>query len=101
MTNEINQTLAERGKRYGSFKEHARITYNIKRAMMNSPKWVVLSDDKKEALDMLANKLGRILNGDPNYIDTWRDCVGYLQLVINELQQTKGVTDSKTEVFTL
>lgn len=37
MNNDVNQTLTERGKRYGQFKEHARITQNLKRAMADSP----------------------------------------------------------------
>lgn len=81
----IDQTLAERGRRYGEFDEHARITQNIKRAMIDSPNWAKLSDDKKEALDMVAHKIGRILNGDPEYHDSWHDLVGYAKLVADAL----------------
>ncbi len=59
--NNIDATLAERGNRYGSFTEHARITQNIKKAMADSPNWSKLSYDKKESLEMLAHKIGRIL----------------------------------------
>lgn len=82
----IDSTLTERGNRYGSFVEHARITQNIKRAMAESPNWAKLSDDKKEALEMLAHKVGRILNGDPEYHDSWHDCIGYLRLVEQTLK---------------
>jgi hypothetical protein len=85
MTN-IQETLAERGSRYGEFDEHARITQNLKRAMADSPNWSVLSDDMKEALEMVAHKMGRILNGDPDYDDSWRDIIGYTQLVLNRLE---------------
>lgn len=81
MPNSIESTLSERGNRYGSFAEHARITQNIKRAMQDSPNWETLSDDKKESLEMLAHKIGRILNGDPEYKDSWHDIVGYAMLV--------------------
>lgn len=81
----IEQTLAERGSRYGSFPEHARITQNIKRAMTDSPNWASISDDQKEALEMLAHKVGRILNGDPNYHDSWHDIIGYTKLVADRL----------------
>jgi len=83
----IDATLAERGKRYGAFDEHARITQNIKRAMCDSPKWAILSDDKKEALEMIAHKIGRILNGDPEYRDSWHDIVGYAKLVEDSLEE--------------
>lgn len=81
----IDATLAERGNRYGDFQEHARITQNIKRAMRDSPNWESLSDDKKEALEMDAHKIGRILNGDPEYKDSWHDVIGYTKLVENTL----------------
>ena len=35
----IESTLQERATRYGEFPEHARITQNIKRAMVDSPNW--------------------------------------------------------------
>lgn len=81
----IDSTLAERGSRYGSFAEHARITQNIKAAMSDSPNWSTLSPDKKEALEMLAHKMGRILNGDPEYHDSWHDIIGYTKLVADSL----------------
>lgn len=78
---EIDATLAERGSRYGTFVEHARITQNLKRAMIDSPNWQSLSDDKREALEMVVHKIGRILNGDPEYHDSWHDIIGYTKLV--------------------
>ena len=84
----ITNTLKERGKRYGSFKEHARITQSIKTAMIDSPNWNSLSPDKRESLDMIAHKIGRILNGDPNYIDSWHDIAGYSQLIEDILNES-------------
>lgn len=81
----IAEVLAERGSRYGDFKEHARITQTIKAAMANSKNFHILVHSQKEALEMIAHKIGRILNGDPNYLDSWIDIVGYTQLVIDEL----------------
>jgi hypothetical protein len=82
---DITETLAERGSRYGSYAEHARITQNIKRAMIDSPNWQELKDDQRETLEMLAHKIGRILNGDPNYHDSWHDIIGYTKLVADTL----------------
>jgi hypothetical protein len=89
----IADTLEERGKRYGSFIGHANITYALKDVMRMTPKWEVLTTDKKEALDMIAHKIGRILNGDPNYHDSWHDIVGYTKLVADQIledQQPKS-----------
>jgi hypothetical protein len=82
----IDTTLSERGSRYGAFTDHARITQNLKRAMADSPNWSKLSDDKREALEMVAHKIGRILNGDPDYADSWTDLAGYSRLVELNLQ---------------
>lgn len=81
----IDATLQERGARYGEFPEHARITQNIKRSMQDSPNWQTINDDMKEALEMIAHKVGRILNGDPTYHDSWHDIVGYTKLVADKL----------------
>jgi predicted GTPase len=87
LTSEI---LAERGKRYGTFEGHAKITQTLKVYMQrhNRDKWDCLTDDQREALEMIAHKIGRILNGDPDYEDSWRDIAGYAQLVADRL---KGV----------
>ena len=85
MTTQIETTLAERGSRYGSFPEHARITQSLKDAMIVSPNWATLAPDQKEALEMIQHKIGRILNGDPDYHDSWHDVVGYAKLVADRL----------------
>lgn len=77
---DIDNTLMQRGERYGSYAEHARITQNIKAAMADSPNWADLAPDQRETLEMIAHKVGRILNGDPNYHDSWHDIVGYAKL---------------------
>jgi len=77
----IDATLAARGTRYGAFPGHARITQALKRAMVDSPNWDQLADDQREALEMVVHKIGRILNGDPNYLDSWHDIIGYTRLV--------------------
>lgn len=84
---DIDVTLAERGARYGSFDEHARITQAIKACYEDSPNWnpMKMRSSQREALDMIAHKIGRILNGDPNYDDSWRDIAGYAELIVKEL----------------
>ncbi len=86
MNDSIEQTLQERGTRYGDFSEHARITQNLKACMQDTPNWHDLSFAQKEALEMVAHKLGRILNGDPHYHDNWHDAIGYLKLVERDLR---------------
>lgn len=91
---EIDATLAERGSRYGDFFTHAQITQALKAAMVDSPNWDDLASDMREALEMVAHKIGRILNGDPNYLDSWHDIIGYVRLVEQRLQSKSnaGIT---------
>lgn len=89
MTSDIQQTLDERGSRYGEFDEHARITQEIKAVLVTGRSWENCSASQRESLEMIAHKLGRIVNGDPDYDDSWRDIAGYAQLIVNELADKK------------
>lgn len=84
----IDNTLIERGQRYGKFINHAFITQELKRVIGEqlAERKVVLADDQKEALAMICHKIGRIINGDPNYADSWVDIAGYAKLVADRLQ---------------
>lgn len=83
----VDTILSERGKRYGLFKDHANIAQQLKDVMHNFNKegWARLSNSQREALEMVQHKIGRILNGDPNYDDSWQDIIGYTQLVLDEI----------------
>ena len=83
---DIDKVLEERGSRYGDFDQHAAITQAIKRVMRESPNWSRLAPDQVEALEMVAHKIGRILNGDPDYADSWVDIAGYAKLVSRRLE---------------
>ncbi len=82
----IENTLADRAKNYGTFAEQAEISQRIKESIQDAPKYGLLSDDKKQALDMIALKIGRILNGNPEHHDSWHDIVGYAKLVADTLK---------------
>jgi len=83
----INDTLAERGSRYGDFKGHADVTQDLKRIIYRhlAQRRKGIAHDQMEALDMICHKIGRIINGDANYADSWHDIAGYAQLVANRL----------------
>jgi hypothetical protein len=85
--NDIQATLDERGTRYGDFMGHAEITCELKGiiAQYAITREKKLEPDQIEALDMICHKIGRILNGDPDYADSWHDIAGYAQLVANRL----------------
>lgn len=83
----IEETLQERGNRYGDFAIHARISQRIQVAMRHTyePGWDGLSDMQRQALTVIADKIARILSGDPNYGDNWHDIQGYARLVEDRL----------------
>lgn len=81
----LEQTLAQRGSRYGDFSVHAEIAQNIQDEMRNAKGWVHLSPVQKQALTVIADKIARILSGDPNYDDNWHDIQGYAKLVEDRL----------------
>lgn len=81
----MQQTLNERGKTHGDFLVNTITMQAIKDIMHNTPNWNKLLPHQKEALEMNAHKIGRILCGDPNKKDHWVDIAGYATLVANEL----------------
>ena len=84
---DIEDTLHERGSRYGKFTGHAEITQDLKRLIAGhlDTRKKTLDDDQQEALDMICHKIGRIVNGNPNYDDSWRDIAGYAELIVKRL----------------
>jgi hypothetical protein len=82
---DITDTLKERGAKYGDFSDHAKIAQSLKQSMSSTSGWQRLSDDKKEALEMIQHKVARILNGDPEFHDSWHDIVGYAQLAADRV----------------
>jgi hypothetical protein len=86
ISTDIEAVLIERGNRYGEFDAHSQITQDLKTIMQDTPNWSTLEPDMKEALEMIQHKIGRILNGDPYYDDSWIDIGGYSKLVADKLQ---------------
>lgn len=86
----VEAILAERGKRYGSFKDHAHICQTLKITIEKCLEEYQddayhLAADQKQALDVICDKIARIINGDPNYVDNWDDIAGYATLVSKRL----------------
>lgn len=94
MSDSIEATLAERGKTYGDFTDHAWVTQKLKNVMKAHPNWGRLEDIHKEALEMIVHKIGRVLNGNPNYADNWHDIEGYARLVY---ERVVSLADQKAE----
>jgi Domain of unknown function (DUF6378) len=70
--------LVEREKTHGDFKNVADISQRLKHLLdeYNSN----LINAQREALDMIAVKVARILAGDPRRTEHWNDIAGYARL---------------------
>jgi len=88
MTNPTDELLAERAKTHGDFALHAYITQELKRVMAEAGN-ELMTPAYREALDMIAHKIGRILAGNPNFPDHWDDIAGYARLASKEAQVLK------------
>ena len=82
----IEDTLTERQKTHGSFRTHAAISQVLTGVMRSRQGWEKLEDDQREALEMIAHKVARILNGNPDTHDHWHDIAGYATLVADRLK---------------
>ena len=89
ITDEIDDTVTQRGERYGLFVDGAVIMQDLKGVMRATPGWERLTPSQREALEMIQHKIGRVLNGDPTYDDNWRDVAGYAKLILDELNGVK------------
>lgn len=95
----IENTLAERGNRYGDFTDHADLAQGIQFRMQKfclkadndvgfiEPWKDRLNNVQRQALTVISDKIARILSGDPNYADNWHDIQGYAKLVEDRLPQ--------------
>jgi len=78
----LENTLQERGARYGAFSEHAQIAQSIQDGYRIYPeKWNKLPPVVKQGLTVIADKIARILNGDEYYDDNYHDLGGYAKLM--------------------
>ena len=85
---DVTETLGLRENRYGEFKNVSETSQWLKDIMRGGASWKGMEPFMQESLDLIANKLARIVNGDPFYDDSWHDIGGYAKLV--EIEIAKG-----------
>jgi hypothetical protein len=72
---------------HGDYTQQAQLAQDLKRVMkQRTMGWDKLSPEQRESLEMIAVKISRILNGNPNVADHWRDISGYSDLIGNLLE---------------
>jgi hypothetical protein len=81
----VDELLDDRGKTHGDWSENARIAQATKELWRKEEGWKRLSAGQREALEMIAGKVARVLCGDLNFVDHWADIAGYAELVVKQL----------------
>lgn len=76
----IDTTLSQRQSQYGCYEDVAHVTQQILSALRIG-NYDNLPAPMKESLHMIASKMARIVNGDPEYLDNWHDIGGYAKLI--------------------
>ena len=79
--NNVESILSAREKNYGSFQDVAKTTQSFKKILHESKNWRHLSDGHREGLEMIMNKIARMLNGNHKYPDNLIDIMGYSALI--------------------
>jgi hypothetical protein len=81
----IRDTLGSRRSTHGDYTDHARVTQELKHVMEREVGWRKLNACQREALAVIAHKIGRILVGNPHFHDHWHDIAGYATLVADRV----------------
>ena len=85
---DVTETLDTRGNRYGEYSKVSGTAQFLKGLLRAGDSWNEMEPYMQESLDLICNKLARIVNGDPFYDDSWHDVGGYAKLV--EIELAKG-----------
>ncbi len=86
----VEKTLAERGARYGQFIDHATIAQGLQEVLQEAPNYWNLQPDVRQMMIVITDKLARILNGDPEYLDNYHDIQGYARLVESRIEKDEA-----------
>lgn len=72
--------LKTRNLSHGDWHTQSSLAQSLKDLMRGGAQWPYLTTSQKDALEMIAVKISRILTGDPNHKDHWNDIKGYAEL---------------------
>lgn len=76
---ETREILSEREKTYGDYTKVSWASQDLK-AVISNHSIGAINTHQRESLDMICNKIARIICGDPEYKDSWADISGYATL---------------------
>ena len=100
------EILDQREVSYGTYHTGANLTQALYGILMKHYNDVHTIEGEKtkplppfitESIHMICGKLSRAVNGDPFFIDSWRDISGYATLVAETLNNVDGATDVQVQ----
>jgi len=91
----VEKTLKERSKTHGQFEYQAALSQALKNDCVCEA-YYEMPSYQREAIEMILHKIARIITGNNNFVDSWRDISGYSTLVMNKLLD-EGALDVKQE----
>lgn len=101
MRESIQETLEQRGATHGDFPRQAILSQKLKKLIKDSKNWNDMTYSHNEAIELILHKLARICEGDAFFIDSWRDIIGYSQLIINGLENDSRASDVRVEKISM
>lgn len=82
-------TIPNRDHQHGGMEAVGQLCQNLKGALRAGDNWHRLTPGEREALDMVAHKISRILSGaDPHDQEHWIDLAGYAHAAIRSRNTT-------------
>lgn len=87
MNNHDPHDIPNRDEKHGGLTLVGLTSQRLKEVMRSGRNHSVLHDSEKEALDMIAHKIARILHGaDPHNREHWEDVAGYALAAMRAMQ---------------
>jgi len=93
MKEKVLEILEQRETTHGFYSEVSSVSQMVKKAMQIGVNWPHLKAEQRESLEMIANKIGRIMSGDSDFLDHWQDIAGYAQLIVKEIEDEQQPTE--------
>jgi hypothetical protein len=96
--NEVTSTITDRTKLYGSFDTLAVLSTTLRNVWQQH--YYQLHPNEQvpafvlEGITMIFHKLARAANGNILYVDNFTDVAGFAKLIVDNLKQYPGATDS-------
>ena len=79
---------------HGEWARQSATEQQLKDVMRGGAAWGDMTASQRSAVEMIAVKLSRIVNGDPAYADHWQDIAGYSRLGEQGGHDAAAVTES-------